>query len=60
MKCGNPIFNSNIIDISIHIFATTLISLIIFFYTRNLSYLVIFIAGGIFIDLDHFIVTYTG
>ncbi|MDP3142897.1 MAG: hypothetical protein Q8N14_02980 [Candidatus Omnitrophota bacterium] len=55
MKFGNSILNSNIIDVAIHIFVTVLISLLIFFYTRNLSYLIIFIAGGIFIDLDHFI-----
>ena len=45
----------SIIDVIIHLFLTLVISGIIYLQSRNLSYAALFIAGGVFVDLDHFI-----
>jgi hypothetical protein len=44
-----------IIDLTFHVVATLLFSVWIFIETKNPTYIGIFILGGIFIDLDHFI-----
>jgi hypothetical protein len=44
-----------ILEVLIHFFLTLTISLIIYLKSNNLIYVLVFILGGIFIDLDHFI-----
>lgn len=44
-----------ILDIFIHSLTTTAIALTIYLKSNNLAFAAIFIVGGIFIDLDHFI-----
>jgi hypothetical protein len=43
------------IDISVHCVITLSIAAAIYLHSHNITYVLIFIAGGIFIDLDHFI-----
>ena len=43
------------IDISVHLLLAAAISLAIYGTYKNIPYIVFFIAGAIFIDLDHFI-----
>lgn len=44
-----------VIDLIFHLVATVLFSVWIFIETKNPAYVCIFILGGIFIDLDHFL-----
>lgn len=43
------------VDLAAHVFVTLILSFLIYFKTGNLSYLIIFVISGIFIDLDHLI-----
>ncbi|MDP2923411.1 MAG: hypothetical protein Q8O30_06810 [Candidatus Omnitrophota bacterium] len=51
----NHKLQKTILDIFIHSLTTTAIALTIYLKSNNLAFAAIFIVGGIFIDLDHFI-----
>lgn len=42
-----------IIDLSLHVLSTIILSVLIYLTTGNLFYIVILVLAGIFIDLDH-------
>jgi hypothetical protein len=48
-------FINSIIDITVHLLLTAIISLVIYLKSRNFSYIAFFAAGGILIDVDHFL-----
>lgn len=51
----NTALRKNILDISAHLVITAICCTVIFMKTGNMGYVFIFIAGGIFIDLDHLV-----
>ena len=55
MTMAEPKLPRTILEISAHLILTCLFSLIIYLKSANLNYVVIFVCGGILIDLDHFL-----
>lgn len=47
------IIRKNIIDISIHLSITSLLSFAVYIFSSDIFYAALCFAGGIFIDLDH-------
>lgn len=52
---GFPSLRKSLFDISAHIAFTLIISLLLYAKSHNLIYVSVFVAGGVFVDLDHII-----
>lgn len=51
----DPQFRENIVDISIHCLIAAALALLIYLKSADMGYVLIFLLGSVFIDLDHLV-----